>query len=64
MTIFHLILVFVLVGLVLYLIKRFVPMEPVIYQIMVVIVVIMLIIWSLSIFGVIGALNQPVPKIR
>jgi len=64
MTIFHVILVFVLVGLALYLIRRFIPMEPVIYQILLVAVVIILILWLLSIFGVVGMLNQPVPRVR
>ena len=64
MTIFHVILVFVLVGLALYLIRRFVPMEPVIYQILLAAVVIILILWLLSIFGVVGMLNQPVPRVR
>jgi hypothetical protein len=64
MTILHLILVFVLVGLVLYLAKRFIPMEPIIYQLLVIAVVVILVVWLLSILGVVPLLNQPIGRIK
>jgi hypothetical protein len=52
-----LILVLVIVGVLLYLINRFVPMDGKIKTILNWVVVIILIIWLLNIFGILGWLR-------
>ena len=51
------ILVIVVVGVVLYLVNRFVPMEPNIKQLLVWVVIIALVLWLLSLFGILDFLN-------
>ena len=50
--IIHLIIVIVLVGLVLYLINRYVPMQSIVKTILNVVVVLILLLWILKVFGV------------
>jgi len=51
----------VIVGVVLYLINTYVPMAPPIKTILNVVVILLLVLWLLSAFGL---LSGPVPKIR
>lgn len=60
MTLLGLIVTIVLVGLVMYLINNFIPMEPRIKSILNIVVIIILIIWLLSSFGVLAGLNTPI----
>jgi hypothetical protein len=62
MTLIGLIVTLVLVGVLLYLINAFVPMDPKIKSILNVVVVIVLILWLLEAFGVLGLgiLNRPI----
>jgi len=57
----QLIVVLVIVGVVLYLINTYVPMAPPIKTILNVVVILLLVLWLLSAFGL---LSGPVPKIR
>lgn len=50
MGLFELILILVVVGLVLYAVNRWIPMDPKIKQILNVVVIILLVIWLLSVF--------------
>lgn len=50
MDLFSLIIVLVVVGLVLYLINTFIPMQPQVKQILNAVVIIALVLWLLSLF--------------
>jgi hypothetical protein len=58
------ILTIVVVGVLLWLVTTYVPMNATIKNILVAVVVIALVLWLLSVFGVLSLLNQPVPRIR
>lgn len=57
MPIIHLIIVLVAVGVVLWLVNNYIPMDGTIKKILNVVVIIAVIIWLLSVFGVIGSLS-------
>lgn len=56
-----LIIVLVIVGLCLYLIETYVPMDPAIKTVIRVVVVLCLVLWLLRLFGI---LDVPVPRLR
>jgi hypothetical protein len=58
MPILHVILVLVVIGVLLWLINRFIPMAGSIKTILNVVVVIAVIIWLLRVFGIWGGLNS------
>ena len=58
MSLLTLILVLVFVGVVLYVIDRFVPMSPPIKRLLIVLVVLFLLIWIAQALGVFGALDR------
>ena len=58
MPLFQVILVLVVVGVVLWAINKWIPMQPTIKKILNVVVVVCVIIWLLSVFGVIGSLSS------
>jgi len=57
MSLISLILVLVVVGIVLWLINRFIPMQPTIKKILNAVVIILVILWLLSVFGVIDSID-------
>ena len=57
MPLIHLMIVLVVVGLVLWVINSYIPMQATIKKILNVVVVIAVIIWLLSVFGVIGNIS-------
>ena len=57
MPLIHLILVLVVVGVILWLVNNYIPMDCKIKRILNVVVVICVIVWLLSVFGVIGPLS-------
>jgi hypothetical protein len=57
MPLIHLVIVLVVVGLVLWVINSYIPMQTTIKKILNVVVVIAVIIWLLSVFGVIGNIS-------
>jgi hypothetical protein len=58
MPLIHLILILVVVGVILWLINNYIPMDYKIKKILNVVVVICVIVWLLSVFGVIGPLSE------
>lgn len=60
MSLLGVLIALVVVGVVLWLINSYVPMDAKIKMILNVVVVLVLIIWLLQGFGLIGYLNQPV----
>jgi hypothetical protein len=59
-TLLTLILAIVIVGVLLWLINTYVPMQATVKNILNIVVVIVLIIWLLNAFGVVGPLNRPI----
>lgn len=57
MPLIQLIIVLVIVGVLLWLINNYIPMDATIKKILNVVVIIALILWLLSVFGVIGSLS-------
>jgi hypothetical protein len=57
MSLVNLILTIVVVGLLLWAVNRFIPMEGRIKQILNVVVIIALVLWLLNVFGVFTGLN-------
>lgn len=57
MSLISLLLVLVVVGVILWLINRFIPMQPTIKKILNAVVIIVVILWLLSVFGVIDSLD-------
>lgn len=58
MPLIHVVLVLIVVGVVLWLINRFIPMAGSIKSILNAVVVIVVILWLLSVFGLIGSLSK------
>ena len=58
MSLIGLVLVLVVVGLILWLINSYIPMQAAIKKILNVVVVIVVILWILSAFGIIGDLGS------
>lgn len=59
-SILQLIVLIVLVGVILWLVNTYIPMDAKIKQILNVVVVIVLILWLLAVFGLLPMLNRPV----
>ncbi|MHB8810143.1 MAG: Thivi_2564 family membrane protein [Desulfobulbaceae bacterium] len=57
MPLIQLIIVLVIVGVVLWVINSYIPMQSTIKKILNVVVIIVVIIWLLSVFGVIGDIS-------
>ena len=57
MPLIQLIIVLVIVGMVLWMINNYIPMQSTIKKILNVVVIIVVIIWLLSVFGVIGDIS-------
>jgi predicted membrane protein len=55
-----LIIALVIVGVLLWAINSFIPMDAKIKQILNIVVVIVIILWLLSAFGVLGVLRRPI----
>ncbi len=57
MSLISLIITLVVVGVLLWLINAYIPMQPTIKKILNVVVIIVVILWLLSAFGVIGSMS-------
>jgi hypothetical protein len=55
MSLIHLILVLIVVGVLLWLVNTYIPMDRKIKQILNIVVVIVVVLWLLQVFGVLGA---------
>ena len=60
MTLISLILTIVVVGVILWLINTYIPMQATVKKILNAVVIIVLIIWLLNAFGVMGTVNRPI----
>ena len=57
MPLINLIIILVVVGVILWVINSYIPMQPTIKKILNTVVVIAVILWLLNVFGVIGSLQ-------
>jgi hypothetical protein len=57
MSLIHLIVILIVVGFLLWLANRYIPMEPRIKSILNIVVIIALILWLLSAFGVLSSFS-------
>ena len=57
MPLIQVVIVLVVVGVILWLINRYVPMQSTIKNILNVVVIIAVVLWLLSVFGVLGSLS-------
>ncbi len=57
MPLINLVIILVVIGVILYLVNNYIPMDRKIKSILNIVVVIFVIIWLLSVFGVIGSLS-------
>ena len=57
MPLIHLVIVLVVVGVILWLINSYIPMQATLKKILNVVVVIAVVIWLLNVFGVIGDIS-------
>lgn len=58
MPLINLVIILVIVGVVLWLINRYIPMASSIKKILNLVVIIVVVLWLLSVFGVIGSLSS------
>jgi len=58
MPLINLLLILVVVGVVLWLVNTYLPMDPKIKTILNIVVVIVVVIWLLRAFGILGSLSQ------
>ena len=58
MPLIQLVIVLVVVGVVLWLINSYIPMQATIKKILNVVVIIVVILWLLNVFGVIGSISD------
>ena len=58
MPLINLIIILVVVGVILWVINSYIPMQPTIKKILNVVVIIVVVLWLLSVFGVIGDITK------
>jgi len=58
MPLINVLLILVVVGVVLWLVNTYIPMDPKIKTILNIVVVIVVVIWLLRAFGILGSLSQ------
>jgi hypothetical protein len=58
MPLISLVIVLIVVGVLLWLVNTYIPMDPKIKNILNVVVVIVVVLWLLQVFGVLGSLGQ------
>lgn len=64
MTIAGLLILFIVVGVVMWLINTYIPMQPAIKNLMNIAIVVVMVLYLLAGFGLIGPLNAPIRPIR
>jgi hypothetical protein len=58
MSLIHLVVIFIVIGFLLWVANRFIPMEPRIKSIMNIVVIVAVILWLLNVFGVISSFSS------
>lgn len=60
----NLIIGLIVIGVLMWLVNAYIPMDARIKQILNIVVIIAVVIWLLNAFGVLGSLNGPIPRLR
>ena len=60
----HLVVILIIIGVLLWAANTYIPMDGKIKQIMNIVVVIAVVFWLLEVFGVLGAVDVPVPHVH
>jgi len=58
MPLLHVLIVLIVVGVLLWLVNAYIPMDSKIKKILNIVVVIAVVLWLLSVFGILGSLSQ------
>lgn len=56
--------ILIVVGVLLWLVTTYIPMDATIRKIIVAVVIICVVLWLLNIFGVLPMANVPIPRVR
>lgn len=64
MDLLQLIVMLIVIGVALWLVNTYIPMDQKIKTVLNIVVVVVVCLWLLRIFGVLGALNVPIERIR
>jgi len=57
------IITLIVIGVLLWLVTTYIPMDATIKRIIVAVVIICVVLWLLQVFGVLSLMNTPVPKL-
>ena len=57
MGLLQVVILLIVVGVLLWLVQRYIPMDPVIKRIITIVVIVVVVIWLLSLFGLLPNLN-------
>ena len=60
----HVVLVLIAVGVLLWAVNAYVPMDGKIKKLLNAVVVVCLVVWLLNVFGVLGGFDVPVPRLH
>lgn len=63
MTLISLVVTLMIIGILLWVINTYIPMDPKLKSILNLVVVIIVILWLLRVFGILGAIDVPVPRV-
>lgn len=64
MTLLGLVITLIVIGVLLWLVNTYIPMDTKIKNILNIVVVIVVVLWLLSVFGVLGEFNIPITRVR
>ncbi len=64
MSLISLVVVLIVIGILLWLVNTHIPMDAKIKQILNIVVLIVVVLWLLNVFGLLGAMNINVPRVR
>jgi uncharacterized protein (DUF983 family) len=63
-TMLGLIIGLIVIGVLMWLVNAYIPMAQPFKNILNIVVIIAVVLWLLSVFGVLGSLNGPIPQLR
>ncbi len=64
MTLLGLVVTLIVIGVLLWLVNAYIPMDPKIKNILNIVVVIVVVLWLLSVFGLLPMANVPIPRVH
>ena len=64
MTLLGLVVTLIVIGILLYLVNQYIPMDAKIKNILNIVVVVVVVLWLLTVFGLLPLADMPVPRVR